>query len=50
MKIKLAILDTLPEREPQLLTPGDYFTWSGKLHRWQYSPEECQKQIYTDFT
>jgi small subunit ribosomal protein S1 len=50
MKIKLAILDTLPEREPQLLTPGDYFTWSGKLHRWQYSPEGCQKQIYTDFT
>lgn len=50
MKIKLAILDTLPEREPQPLTPGDYFTWSGRLRRWQYSPEGCQKQIYTDFT
>ncbi|MDD6727699.1 MAG: S1 RNA-binding domain-containing protein [Eubacteriales bacterium] len=48
MKIKLVIVDSFgKEEKPYPLT---YFVNKNHIDRWQYSPSESQKQIYTDFT
>lgn len=48
MKIKLVIID-VREGIPSPTQPRYY--WNGEMHisRWDYSPPECNKQIFTDF-
>jgi len=41
MKIKLVVIDKLPPEEaPDTL---EYFIRSGRMTRWQYAPEDCEK-------
>lgn len=47
MKIKLIIVDNFSE--PHVPSAPDYFITSGHIDRFVYSPEECDKYIYTDF-
>lgn len=48
MKIKLVIVDSnfssAPRKKPV------YFIDSGHIDVWRYSPEYCEKEIFTDFT
>lgn len=47
MKIKLAVVEAFGNEEtPCKLT---YFAEGPHISRWQYSPEECSKQIFTQF-
>ena len=48
MKIKLIIIDSFSERQ----SPQEpvYFITGGHIDRFVYSPPECGKYIYTDFT
>lgn len=48
MKIKLVIVD-LSVRNSSCKAP-EYFYNGESISRWDYSPPECEKQIYTDFT
>lgn len=49
MKIKLAVIDTL-ESDAQVATCPKYFIdRSTHIDRWEYSPTECQKKIFTQF-
>lgn len=41
MKIKLLIIERLPAEQSPV--PFRYFITSGRLNRWQYAPEGCQK-------
>lgn len=46
MKVKLIIIDCFfGDVTPKM----NYFFEGEKITRWQYSPENCQKNIYTDF-
>lgn len=47
MKIKLVIIDTSPESMP--VNGEEYFFEGGHMDEWQYSPEECTKDIFTVF-
>ena len=48
MKIKLIIIDSFHQNAvPQ---PPEYFITGGHIDRFVYSPDECGKYIYTDFT
>lgn len=47
MKIKLVVVETFNEIAKP--TPLKYYIDDGHISRWQYSPRESQKQIYTDF-
>lgn len=47
MKIKLIVIDNFSETHTPV-TP-DYHITSGHIDRFVYSPEECDKYIYTDF-
>lgn len=50
MKIKLALLDKTHGAGKRLITPEDYYIREGRLHRWQYQPENCCRQcIETTF-
>ena len=48
MKIKLVIVDShfsdSPSKKPE------YFISDGHMDFWQYSPDNCEKQVYTDFS
>lgn len=47
MKVKLTVVDTL---DPPCPMPSfRYFIRSGHIDRWQYSPEGCPKNIFTEF-
>lgn len=47
MKIKLVVVETFNEIAKP--SPLKYYIDDGHINRWQYSPKESQKQIYTDF-
>ena len=47
MKIKLVVVETFNEIAKP--APLKYYIDEGHISRWQYSPKESQKQIYTDF-
>lgn len=47
MKIKLVIVEAFDKEEAPF--PLTYFVSEKHIDRWQYSPTESQKQIYTDF-
>ena len=50
MKVKLMIIDKLPDGGPKRITWEDYSITDGTLDRWQYSPECCHcKRICTEF-
>jgi small subunit ribosomal protein S1 len=50
MKIKLVIIDTLPDAGARPLSKEDYFILGGKMDQWLYSPACCRtKQIFTLF-
>lgn len=50
MKVKLMIIDQLPEAGINRITAEDYFITEGRLDRWQYSPPGCVgKQICSAF-
>lgn len=47
MKVKLIIVDAYDaEIRPE---PPRYFITSGHIARWQYSPEGCRKEFFTEF-
>lgn len=46
MKVKLIIIDCF---EGDYSRPLKYFCEEGKIDFWRYSPENCIKNIYTDF-
>ena len=48
MKIKLVIVD-LSAHSNSCKAP-EYFYTGTSISRWDYSPPECEKQIFTDFT
>lgn len=48
MKIKLIIVDAFEGEKP--LRKPEYFIRGGHLDFWQYSPENCRKRIFTDFS
>ena len=53
MKIKLVIIDASEGSAEQAVTrpaPPRYHIDSGRIERWVYSPQECDKIIETDFT
>lgn len=51
MKIKLSVLDILPTRARRLICDDDYFLREGRLHRWQYQPDQCSRScVETNFT
>lgn len=43
MKIKLSILDVLPQMGKRLICSEDYFLREGRLRRWQYQPDVCSR-------
>ncbi|MCH5320881.1 MAG: S1 RNA-binding domain-containing protein [Eubacterium sp.] len=47
MKIKLVVVEAFNEIAKP--TPLKYYIESEHIDRWQYSPKESQKQIYTEF-
>ena len=47
MKIKLVVVEAFDETAKP--TPLTYYFHTDHMDFWQYSPEESQKQIYTDF-
>lgn len=47
MKIKLLIAETIDNVFPP--TALRYFIHDGIITRWQYSPDDCQKSVYTEF-
>ena len=49
MKVKLAIVEALPERETAPSTLH-YFVTGNHLERWQFSPAGCDKNIFTSFS
>lgn len=50
MKIKLTIVNVLPDDEPTKVLHFDYkLPEDGKIESWVYSPEICSKVIKTDF-
>ncbi len=48
MKIKLIVVDAFEDGSAP--SPLCYYISEGHIDRWQYSPESCKKNIYTDFT
>ena len=50
MKIKLIIIDILPEKTRRLIKSSDYYIKSGHIDEWHYSPHFClKKEISTIF-
>ena len=47
MKIKLIIVDTDSENAPR--EPVRYFTDSGHIDYWQYSPDCCERRVFSRF-
>ena len=47
MKIKLIIIDTFEEMP--ILKPPEYFIREGHIRQFRYSPENCSKQIISEF-
>ena len=51
MKIKLVIIDALESQSKVFISEKDYFIRSGRLLKWQYTPDQCStKRIETVFT
>lgn len=51
MKIKLSILDILPEAGKRIIRDEDYYLREGRILRWQYQPNQCSRScIETYFT
>ena len=48
MKIKLIIVDAFEAESAP--SPLCYYVTEGHIDRWQYSPECCRKNIFTDFS
>lgn len=48
MKIKLVIVDSHRSNAP--ISRTKYYISSGHIDFWRYSPEECQKELFTDFS
>lgn len=48
MKLKLIIIDSFSDAAPP--APPHYFITEGHINRFVYSPPECEKYIYTDFS
>ena len=48
MKIKLVIVDSHFSDSPQKKT--EYYISDEHMDFWQYSPEGCEKEVYTDFS
>ena len=48
MKIKLVIVDSHFSDSPRKKL--QYFISDGKIEYWRYSPENCDREIVTDFT
>ncbi len=48
MKVKLVIVEAF-DAEDGPPTPLEYYITEGKLDRWQYSPPQAEKNIYTSF-
>lgn len=46
MKVKLIIIDNF---DSDYITPVKYFYTGDKIENWCYSPENCEKQIFTQF-
>lgn len=44
MKIKLVIIDKLPQVSKKLITPDDYFLTEGHIDRWEFSPGDSSKK------
>ena len=44
MKIKLSLLDRLPEEGKRYIAAEDYYIQEGRLTRWQYQPDSCLRQ------
>ena len=44
-KVKLIIIDTLPQLEGGLIRQEDYYITSGQLDRWVYTPPECVTKV-----
>lgn len=47
MKVKLIIIDLFLSEN--IARPIKYFIQSGHIDRWQYSPEHCDRLIYSEF-
>ena len=47
MKLKLLIVDSFPDDPAP--KPPEYFITEGHINRFVYSPEECDRLIYTEF-
>ncbi len=47
MKIKLIVVDAFEDVSAP--SPLCYYISEGHIDRWQYSPESCKKNIYTEF-
>ena len=47
MKVKLIIIDSF---EGEYTSPIKYYFQDENIYFWQYSPENCIKNIYTDFS
>lgn len=45
MKIKLIIIDTLPQLEGGIIRQEDYYITSGQIDRWVYTPPECVTKV-----
>ncbi|MGN0634320.1 MAG: S1 RNA-binding domain-containing protein [Oscillospiraceae bacterium] len=48
MKLKLAVVDI--SYDDTVTIPPKYFIKSGRIDRWQYSPDGCSKTVVSDFS
>ena len=50
MKVKLIIIDSFDAPASAGPEPLTYYVQERHISRWDYSPEGCRKQVFTDFT
>ena len=48
MKVKLIVIGILGDSQP--VTAPDYYLTEGHIERFVYSPEECERYVFTDFS